>query len=80
MEAAAGDKAADRTTVVALQEDRNVALDHLRRLSPSKAQKVVLKDLRHSHLLSAPFSLLTLTSKTPVLLPLKNPSTVGSQT
>lgn len=50
---AAGDTAANRATVVALDEDREEALQHLRRLSPSKVDKVILKDLKHSHLLSA---------------------------
>ncbi|CAL8464918.1 g4453 [Coccomyxa elongata] len=50
--AAAGDTAANRATVVALEEDREDALRHLHSLSPSKVEKVVLKDLKHSHLLS----------------------------
>ncbi len=49
---AAGDTAANRATVVALEEDREKALRHLHSLSPSKVEKVVLKDLKHSHLLS----------------------------
>ncbi|BDA50521.1 hypothetical protein COCOBI_16-1970 [Coccomyxa sp. Obi] len=49
---AAGDTAANRATVVALEEDRVEAMRHLHSLSPSKVQKVFLKDLKHSHMLS----------------------------
>ena len=51
--AAAGDTAANRATVKVLKEDREEAIRHLHRLSPSKVEKVVLKDIKHDPHFSA---------------------------
>ena len=52
-DAAAGDSAANRATVACLKEDREEAMRHLQRLSPSKVKKVVLKDIKHDPHFSA---------------------------